>query len=90
MPKILPDDDNAEGTNSLNSKQREVFNVVHIWDKDCLEYNGHNLEPVQIFLSGSRGTGKFYLVKVIYNATSKLCFILLKILKNLEFLCLDL
>ena len=33
MPKILPDNDIAEGINSLNSKQREVFNVVHTWLK---------------------------------------------------------
>ena len=29
MPKILPDNDIAKGINSLNSKQRTVFNVVH-------------------------------------------------------------
>ena len=28
LPQILPDDEIAEGINSLNSKQREVFNVV--------------------------------------------------------------
>ena len=71
MPKILPDDDIAEGINSLNSKQREVFNVAHTWAKDYVKYNGHNVEPVHIFLSGSRCTGKCHLVKVVYNATSK-------------------
>ena len=29
MPQVLPDDEIAKGINSLNSKQREVFNVVH-------------------------------------------------------------
>ena len=29
MPKILLADDVAEGTNSLKSNQREVFNVIH-------------------------------------------------------------
>ena len=29
MPKILPDNDITEGINSFNSKQWEVFNVVH-------------------------------------------------------------
>ena len=90
MPKILPGNDIAEGINSLNSKQREVFNVVHTWAKDYVKYNGHNVEPAHIFLSGSGGTGKSHLVKVIYNAISKLCFIILKTLKNLEFLCFDL
>ena len=71
LPQILPDDEIAEGINSLNSKQREVFNVVHTWAKDYVKYNGHNVQPVHIFLSGSGGTGKSHLVKVIYNAISK-------------------
>ena len=29
LPQILPDNEIAEGINSLNSKEREVFNVVH-------------------------------------------------------------
>ena len=71
IPKILPDNDIAEGINSLNSKQRDVFNVVHTWARDYVKYNGHKVEPVHIFLSGSRTTGKSHLVKVIYNAISK-------------------
>ena len=39
--------------------------------KDYVKYNGHNVEPVDIFLSGSGGTGKSHLVKVIYNVISK-------------------
>ena len=33
MPKILPDDEVSESINSLNSKQREIFNVFHTWAK---------------------------------------------------------
>ena len=55
----------------LNSKQREVFNVVFTWPKDYLKYDGHDVEPVHMFLSSSGGTGKFHLVKVIYNAISR-------------------
>ena len=69
--KILPDSDIAEGINSLNSKQREVFNLDHTWTKDYVRYNEHNVEPVHIFLSGIGGTGKSHLVKPIYNAISK-------------------
>ena len=29
IPQILRDDENAEGINYLDSKQGEVFNVVH-------------------------------------------------------------
>ena len=51
--------------------QRKVFNVVHTWAKDYVKYNGHGAEPVYISLSGSGGTGKSRLVKVIDNAISK-------------------
>ena len=71
MPQILPDDEITEGTNSLNSKQREVFNVVHTWAENYVKYDGHDVEPVHIFLSGSGGTGESHLVKVIRNAISK-------------------
>ena len=71
MPQILPDDEIAKGILSLNSKQKKVFNVVHTWAKSYVKYDGHDVEPVHIFLSGSGGTGKSHLVKVIYNAISK-------------------
>ena len=48
MPKILPDDEIAEGINSLNLKQREVFNVVQTWAKDYVKYDGHDIEPAHI------------------------------------------
>ena len=71
MPKISTDDEIAKGINSLNSKQREVFNVVHKWAKEYVKCNGHNVETIQIFLSGDGDTGKSHLVKIIYNAISK-------------------
>ena len=39
MPQILPDDEIAEGINPLDSKQREVFSVVHTWAKDYVKYD---------------------------------------------------
>ena len=74
MPQILQDGEIAKGVNSVNSKQREVFNVVYKWTKDYVKCNGHNVEPVYIFLSGSGGTGKSHLLKVMYNALSKTLF----------------
>ena len=71
MPKILPDDQIAEGMNSLNSEQREVFNVVLTGAEDYVKYDRHDVEPVLIFLSGGGGTGKCHLMKVIYNSISK-------------------
>ena len=31
--------------------------MVHTWAKDYMKYDGHNIEPIHIFLSGSLGTG---------------------------------
>ena len=53
MPQVLPDDEIAKGINSLNSKQREVFNVVHTWATNFVKCDGQDVEPVNIFLSGS-------------------------------------
>ena len=55
MPKILPDDEITEGIDSLNLKQREVFNVVHTRVEDYVKYNEHDVEPVYIFFSGRGG-----------------------------------
>ena len=49
----------------------EVFNVVHTWAKNYVNYDGHDVEPVHLILGGSEGRGKPHLVKVIYNAISK-------------------
>ena len=90
MPQILPDDEIAEGINSLNSKQREVFDVVHSWVKDYVKYDGHNVEPIHTFLPGSGGTAKSHLVKVFTTPYQKYCFITVKTHKNQEFFYLDL
>ena len=45
--------------------------MVHTWAKDYVIYDAHNAEPIHVFFSGSGGTGKSHLVKVIYNAISK-------------------
>ena len=57
MLQVLPDDEIAKGINSLNSKQREVFNVVHTWAKNFVKFDGHDVELVHIFLSGIGGIG---------------------------------
>ena len=67
MPQILLDDEIAEGVSSLNSKQREVFNVAHARAKDYVNNDGYN----HLSLSGIGGTSKSHLVKGVYNAISK-------------------
>ena len=49
-----------------------MFSIVHTWAKDNVKHDEHDVEPVHIFLSGSEGTSKSHLVKVIYNAVSKI------------------
>ena len=47
--------------------------------EDYIKYNGHNIQPMQIFLSGSGGTCKSHLVKVIYVMSyPKHCFVTAK------------
>ena len=76
--KILTDDEIAEGTKSLNSKQRELFNVVHAWVKDYLKNDGPNVEPVHKFIFGNGATVYIHLVKVIHK-----CFIYANMISNL-------
>ena len=45
--------------------------MVHTGAKDYVKCNGHEVEPLHIFLSGSRGAGKSHSGKVIYKAISK-------------------
>ena len=71
MPQIFQDDQITEGINSLNSKQREVFNMVHTWANEYVKYDRDNAQPIHIFTSSSGGTGKSYLGKVIYKAILK-------------------
>ena len=39
-----------------------------------MKYNGHDVEPVHIVVSGSGETGKSNFVKVIHNTISKRLF----------------
>ena len=46
--------------------------MVHTWAKDHVKHDGHNVEPMHIFLTSSGGTDKSYLqINLIYNAISK-------------------
>ena len=88
ISQILPDDEIAEAINSSNSKQREVFNVIHTWDKDYVKYDECNVQPIHIFFSGRGGTGKSNLVKLIYSAIPKALlyyFIAINAQKDREF-----
>ena len=68
MSRIMADDKILESINSLNSKQRDVSNIVHNWAKEYAKHKAVKVKPVQIFLSGSGGIFKSHLVKKIYKA----------------------
>ena len=72
MSQKLPDKESGKSVFSLNSKQRELFNVLHTWGKDYSKYNRHDVEPVKIFVSGKGGTNKSHLAKVIYKVISEI------------------
>ena len=58
MSQILANGEIAASINSLNLKQRDVFNVVHAWAKDYVEHKWHNVEPILTFPSRKGGTAK--------------------------------
>ena len=44
--------------------------MFHTWAKNYVKCDGHHVEPVHIFLSGGRRTGKSHLVKEIWSIIS--------------------
>lgn len=72
---LLSDVELSSCLRSLNQKQREIFDVVLTWGKQFIQNSNIesvNIEPLQIFLSGSGGVGKSHLIKCIYNSLSKI------------------
>lgn len=61
---------------SLNSQQRQVFDITYSWAKLKIKYKNcllkREIEPVRLFVSGGAGVGKSYLMKTIYEALTKL------------------
>ena len=68
----------------LNMWLYEVFDMIHAWAIEYVKYDGHDVKSVHIFLQGSGGTGKYYLMK-IKTPYQKHCFIFVSTLKNWEF-----
>ena len=88
MPQVLPYDEVAEYTYSLNSKQREAFKVVHTWEKDFVKNDRQNVKSIPIFLSGSERQVNLIWWKWYTTSCKKICFITVKIHKNWEYFLL--
>lgn len=74
MSKILLDKEIADGRNPLNSKQVDVFNVVHIY---YLKYNERDIEQIHTFISGNWSTNLIR-GKVMYIAISEILICMCK------------
>ncbi|XP_066911415.1 uncharacterized protein [Clytia hemisphaerica] len=61
---------------SLNEKQREIFDVVYMSIKRYIQNKNlespEALEPLRIFLTAAGGCGKSYLLKCLYDVLNKL------------------
>ena len=90
MLQILPDNEIAESMNPLNSKLKQVLSVSLYRAINYVKYNRHKVVPVHTFLSGSGGTDKSHLVKIIYNAMSNALPYYCKFSGNLKFFYLEL
>ena len=65
----------AANIRSLNVKQSHMFNVAHKWARDHVKglsaKNKLKPQPFHISLSGSGGTGKFHVIKTIFQTLTK-------------------
>ena len=60
----------------MNSQQREVFESVHSWAKTFLKYQNciapKKVESLHLFITGNAGTGKSFLINLLFDHLTKL------------------
>ena len=72
----MSDSDLNAKIRSLNTRQREIFDVVFTWGKHSVQSRNSDMiakpEPLRIFLTGKGGAGKSHLLKCMYHSLTKL------------------
>ena len=76
-------DEICRNVRSLNSKQREIFEVINKWARDYTKNLSSDspkyILPLHLFVTGGAGVGKFHLIKTLYHS----------LLKTLSYRCPD-
>lgn len=76
MEPDISDDDLHGKIRTLNHTQRDIFEVVNQWVRNCTKSLSCNnvkntIEPIHIFLTGSAGCGKSHLITTISDMLKK-------------------
>ena len=76
IPTVLSDENVNKRVRDLNTQQREIFELVHATAKSHLKNlnctKPTEIAPLHLFLTGYAGTGKSYLVRLLFDHLTKL------------------
>ena len=72
-PPVMLDEDLNLKIQSLNKKQRKIFDVIHQWAREFVKNKSAKvptkIDPLHIFITGKGGCGKSHLLKTVFFFT---------------------
>jgi len=75
QPNEISDDTLREFVRSLNTKQRQAYNIVLSWCRNKIKnmnsLKPQQVDPIYLFVTGGAGAGKSHLIKTIYHTAIK-------------------